>query len=208
MKQGTQEWRLARVGHVTASRIADLMARTKAGWRAGRRNYMAQLVVERLTGLPTESYINGAMQWGIDTEDRARNAYSFFTGQEVRQVGFILHPCIPKTGASSDGFVGFVGHDGLIEIKCPNTATHIETLLSQEIADEYIKQMQFQMACTGRQWCDFVSFDPRMKVELQLFIKRVERDNTLIGQIEAEVRDFLAELDQKIAALEELSHGL
>lgn len=205
MKQGTQEWKLSRVGHVTASRISDLMARTKTGWGAGRQNYLAQLVAERLTGVTGESFTNSAMQWGTDTEPKARDTYSFFSNKEVRQVGFIAHPFIPMAGCSSDGFVD---HDGLVEIKCPNTSTHIDTLLDQEVPEKYVKQMQFQMACTGRNWCDFVSFDPRMPVELQIFVRRINRDKDTISQIEMAVRDFLLELDQKVAALKELSYGL
>lgn len=161
---------------------------------------MAQLIAERLVGQPAESYTNAAMQWGTEKEPEARDAYEFFAGVEVELVGFVDHPRIAMSGASPDGRVG---DNGLVEIKCPNTATHIDTLLSGTIADKYIKQMQWQMACEGREFCDFVSFDPRMPIEHQIWIKRVERDDKLIASLEADVAEFLAEVDEKIKKLNE-----
>lgn len=196
--QGTPEWYAERVGKVTASRIADLTAKTKTGYGASRANYLAELIAERLTGAKAESYINAAMQHGIDTEPQARGAYEFYADVEVVQVGFIAHPTIAMAGASPDGLVDDVG---LVEIKCPNTSTHIETLLGGLVPDKYIKQIQWQLACTSRQWCDFASYDPRMPESMRLFIHRVERDNELIAQLEKEVREFLAELSSKVAAL-------
>lgn len=199
MEQRSTEWFSARAGKVTASRIADVMAKTKTGWGAGRANYAAQLVAERLTGIAAESYSNAAMQWGTDTEPQARSMYELETGAAVVEVGFIDHPTLAMSGASPDGLVG---DDGLVEIKCPNTATHIETLRGAPIADKYIKQMQWQMACTDRQWCDFASFDPRLPDEMQLHVRRVMRDDTLIAEIEAAVSDFLDEVEATIADLE------
>ncbi len=198
MIQGSPEWYAARLGKVTASRVADVMARTKTGWGASRKNYMADLIAERLTGMPVEQYTNQAMQWGIDTEAQARNAYSFFRDAEVLEVGFIDHPKIPMTGASPDGQIG---DDGLLELKCPNTATHIEALLSAAVPEKYLLQMQWQLACTGRQWCDFVSFDPRMPERMRLFAVRVPRSEPKIQEIESAVIAFLAELDATLAAL-------
>src|SRR6056297_3469810 len=163
IEQRSDEWFAQRCGKVTASRIADVMAKTKSGWGAGRANYMAQLVAERMTGNVEQSYINTAMQWGIDTEPQAVAAYEALKLCTVNPAPFVVHPEIPDAGASPDGFVG---EWGLIECKCPNTATHIDTLLKGKIADKYQKQMQWQMACTGRQWCDFVSYDPRLNPEL------------------------------------------
>lgn len=197
MDQRTPEWFAARLGKVTASRVADVMARTKTGESASRKNYLAELVVERLTGRPAEGYTNAAMQWGIDTEPQARAAYEMDTGDTVTEVGFVNHPDM-FAGASPDGLCG---DDGLVEIKCPNTATHIETLLSGEIPAKYVTQMQWQMACTGRQWCDFVSFDPRLPGKLQLFVKRCLRDDELIGKMETEVAAFLCEVGAKVDAL-------
>jgi putative phage-type endonuclease len=198
MIQGSDEWKAARLGRVTASRVADLMAKTKSSWGASRKNYMAELIAERLTGVPAESYMNAAMQHGIDTEPQARAAYEFFCDATVEQVGFIEHPLIKMAGASPDGLVL---DDGLVEIKCPNTATHIETILTREIPGKYVTQMQFQMACTGRAWCDFVSFDPRMPEHLRLFTKRVVATPSYILELEHEVREFLKELDATLAAL-------
>lgn len=196
--QGSPEWFAARAGKVTASRICDVIAKTKTGYGASRANYMAQLVAERLTGAVQDSYTNAAMQWGIDNEGYARTAYEFRTGLDVTPAWFVNHLSIPMSGASPDGFVGY---DGLIETKCPNTATHIETLLGQSVPDKYVVQMLWQMACTGTQWCDFVSFDPRMPEKMRLFVKRVERDDERIAELEKEVSAFLRELDEKVDCL-------
>ena len=189
----------ARLGKVTASRMADLCAKTKTGYGASRRNYLAQLVAERLTGAAQESYSNAAMQWGVENEGFAADAYSFRTGLDVDVCGFYDHPTIPMSGASPDRLVG---NDGLVEIKCPNTATHIDTLLDDSVDGKYVLQMQWQLACTGRQWCDFASFDPRLPERLRLFVRRVPRDAEKIAELEKETRLFLRELDGKIAALE------
>lgn len=198
MDQQTQAWKDARVGCVTASKMADLLARTKSGAAASRANYMAQLIAERLTEKPTEGYTNAAMQWGLDTEPQARDAYCFRTDANVTEVGFILHPTIPMSGASPDGTVD---PDGLVEIKCPGTANHIDALLSGTVEGKYVHQMNWQMACTGRKWCDFVSFDPRLPESMRLFVKRIERDDAVIADMEKNVREFLAELDAKVTAL-------
>jgi putative phage-type endonuclease len=199
MDQGTQEWLEARLGRVTASRIADVMAKGRGGKpSATRANYCAQLVVERLTRVATEGFTSAAMQHGTETEPQARATYTLMTFNAVDQVGFVPHPSIEMAGASPDGLIGA---SGLIEIKCPNSATHIATLCGGGIDDKYIKQMQFQMACTGRDWCDFVSFDPRLPDELQLFVQRVQRDDDAITEIETAVREFLAEVSATVEAL-------
>jgi putative phage-type endonuclease len=202
--QGTDEWFAARLGKVTASRVADVIAKTKTGYSTSRDNYMAQLVCERLTGQKSESFSNAAMQWGTDTEPKAREAYMAARFEIVTEVGFVNHQTIEDAGASPDGFVGDLG---LIEIKCPNTATHIDTLLSQTVPSKYNTQMQWQMVCTGRHWCDFVSFDPRLPTELQLFIKRVEYDAVFGAMLEKEVIGFLKELNNKIEQLMKVKNG-
>jgi len=198
MDQGTDEWFAIRIGKVTASRVADVIAKTKSGYSASRDNYMAQLVCERLTGQKGESFTNAAMQHGTETEPLARAAYEALRDVLVDEVGFVPHPSIIMAGASPDGLVG---DNGLLEIKCPNTATHIETLLSETVPTKYYTQMQFQMACTEREWCDFVSFDNRLPQELQLFVKRVPRDSMYIRLMEEEIVQFIAELDDKINKL-------
>ena len=198
MEQGTNEWKECRVGKVTASRVADVVAKTKSGYSASRDNYMAQLVCERLTGKPAESFSNAAMQWGTETEPLARAAYEAKMDVLVDEVGFIDHPSIVNSGASPDGLVGI---DGLIEIKCANTSTHIDTLLSQTVPKKYADQIFWQMACTNRDWCDFVSYDPRLPPDLQLFIKRIPRDDKYIKLLEAEVIEFLTETAHKVAQL-------
>jgi putative phage-type endonuclease len=203
IEQRSDEWFAARIGKVTASRVADVLAKTKTGYSTTRDNYMAQLVCERLTGQKGESFSNAAMQWGTETEPLARISYEVAQNVLVDEVGFVPHPSIIMAGASPDGLVG---DDGLLEIKCPNTATHIETLLSQTVPGKYNTQMQFQMACTGRLWCDFVSFDNRLPAELQLFVKRVPRDNMYIRLMEEEIVKFLNELDIKIAQLMEIKN--
>ena len=198
IEQRSDQWFAARIGKVTASRVADVLAKTKTGYSASRDNYMAQLVCERLTGEKGESFTNAAMQHGTDTEPLARAAYESLKDVLVDEVGFVPHPSIIMAGASPDGLVG---DNGLLEIKCPNTATHIDTLLSQTVPGKYNTQMQFQMACTDREWCDFVSFDNRLPEELQLFVKRVPRDDVFIKQTEDAIVKFLAELDEKINKL-------
>lgn len=196
--QGTSEWFEQRRGKVTASRIADLMAKTKSGYSTSRQNYLMQLLCERLTGKIEEGYKSSAMQRGNDLEAEARNWYQLETGENVEEVSFIDHPKINFAGASPDGLVGA---EGLIEIKCPNTATHIETLRKKEPIDRYYKQMQWQMAVTGRKWCDFVSFDNRLPDNLAYFCKRIPRDEAVIQEIEQEVQAFLLELDVTMAEL-------
>lgn len=198
IEQGSPEWLAQRVGKVTASRIADMMAKTKTGWGASRANYAAQLVCERLTGAPADSYQNEAMRWGIETEPHARAAYEFRTDNAVTSCGFVDHPRIAMSGASPDGLVG---DNGLLEIKCPNSATHIDTLLSAKAPAKYVLQMQWQMACTGREFCDFVSFDPRLPEAMRFWSATIYRDATLIAELEREVEIFLGEIDDTLKQL-------
>jgi putative phage-type endonuclease len=198
IEQGSPEWFAQRLGKVTASRIVDVTAKIKGGEAAARANYRAQLVAERLTGRVEDSFSNAAMKWGTETEPFARAAYEAETGMMVVECAMIEHPIIHMAGASPDGFVA---HDGLVEIKCPNTATHISTLLAGVAPAKYAPQMQWQMACTGRAWCDFVSFDPRLTPDLQIFVKRVHRNDTLIAELETEVMAFLSDVDDVIERL-------
>jgi putative phage-type endonuclease len=201
VEQRSNEWFALRLGKVTASRVADLMAKTKTGYSATRENYMAQLVVERISNSQAESFTNAAMQWGTDQEPYARAEYEATQGAMVEECGFVSHPTIEMAGASPDGLIG---DDGLIEIKCPNTATMIDVLLTGVVASKYNTQMQFQMACTGRQWCDYVVFDPRMPAKAQMFIKRVARDEAFIAEMEAEVTKFLSEVAEKVAKIQSI----
>ena len=199
MEQRTDEWFEARLGKVTASRIYDVLSKTKSGYSATRKNYMAQLICERLTGNREESFKTAAMQRGNDIEPKARARYMLETGELVEETGFINHPTIDMSGASPDGLVG---EDGLIEIKCPNTATHLEFLRTKTPKPEYLLQMLWQMACTGRKWCDFVSYDDRLKEHLSFQMVRINRDDERIKEIEEEVQKFLHELDEQIAELD------
>lgn len=199
--QGSDAWFAARLGKVTASRVADVIAKTKSGYSTSRDNYMAQLVCERLTGQQGESFTNAAMQHGTETEPLARSAYEAYADLMVEEVGFVQHPKIEQAGASPDGLVGLFG---MLEIKCPNTATHIDTLLTQSVPTKYITQMQWQMRCCERQWCDYVSFDNRLPADLQLFVKRVEFDALYVATLEEEVNLFLKELDNKVTKLNNL----
>lgn len=198
--QGSAEWFFQRLGKCTASRVADVIAKTKTGYSTSRENYRIELALERLTGQRQESYTNGAMQWGTDTEPLARAAYEAHTGHIVEEVPMIAHPTIALSGASPDGLVN---RDGQIEVKCPNSATHAKTLLSKKPDGKYITQMQWQMACTGRDWCDFVSFDPRFPEHLQLCVIRVERDAAMIADLEKEVASFLDEVAAMVQQLNE-----
>jgi putative phage-type endonuclease len=197
--QGTEEWFAERCGKITASRINDVMATLKSGAEAStRKNYRAQLIAERLTGKVEESYTNQAMKWGTETEPQARTAYELLKNEMVEQVGFVNHPSIKMAGCSPDGLVGT---DGLVEIKCPNTATHIDNLIAKTIPSEYVNQVQWQMDCTGRAWCDFVSFDPRMPEDMQIMVVRVMRDDAYIEKMKEAVIKFDQEIDDTISKL-------
>lgn len=200
VEQLTPEWLHMRCGIVTASRMADVVAKLKRkdGEAACRLNYKKELVYEVLTGRAWEHYVTPAMEAGIDNEPLARAAYEIANDVEVVQGGFFLHDRIARLGASPDGLVG---DDGLIEIKCPTTATHLDTLVSGEIPDEYTWQMLTEMACSGRQWCDFVSFDARLPKRFQMFVKRFPRDEKLISALEIETLQFLEEVCQYIERL-------
>ena len=204
IEQRTDEWFAARLGKVTASRVADVMAKTKTGYSTSRDNYMAQLICERLTGQRQESYSNAAMDWGTQTEPLARAAYEIHKSVLVDEVGLIDHPYLPMCAASPDGLVDI---DGMVEIKCPNTSTHFDTLLANKMPAKYMPQVQWQMACANRLWVDFVSFDPRAPEGLQLFVTRIKRDDKYILEMEAEVNKFLGELKQKINQLLEIKNG-
>ena len=195
IEQRSEEWFKARLGKVTASSVADVLAKTKTGVSASRGNYLIKLAIQRVTGQIEESFTNDAMQWGIDNEDQARVAYEVASGNFVDQVGFVDHEIIDWFGCSPDGLVN---NDGLVEIKCPNSATHWEYFKTKEVPKKYFIQMQAQMSCTGRKWCDFVSFDPRMPEKSQLLIIRVPRDNTFIDLMETEVMEFLMEVFDEV----------
>lgn len=192
--QGTDEWKQLRLGKATASRIKDIIAKTQKGYSTSRDKYMTQLLLERLTGTVAESYSDAAMQWGVEQEPFARAAYEAAKSVMVDQVAFVNHPTIEMAGASPDGLVN---DDGLVELKCPMSHTHLESLLGG-LDDQYKTQVNWQMACTGRKWTDLCSFDPRFPAELQLVIKRFERDDAYIATLEKEVIKFLAELDDKL----------
>jgi putative phage-type endonuclease len=198
MEQRTEEWFQVRLGKATASRIADICARTKTGYSSSRANYKSQLVRERLLGMPEESYCNAAMQWGIDHEAEARRAYEFHADCDVVEVGFIDHPSIPMAGCSPDGLIGDYG---MVELKCPIPATHQDILLGKAFPDKYVKQALWQMACTGRAYCDLVTYDPRWPESMRLFVQRVERDGDAIAELEREVSQFLTEVGDTVDEL-------
>lgn len=196
--QRTDEWFAARLGKVTASRIADLRKKTQKGWAASRAAYMADLIAERLSGEHIPSGTGAARRWGQDIEPEAKRAYEFYRDAEIKEVGFLPHPTIGDAGASPDGLVG---ENGLVEFKCPTVLTHLETLETGTIAPEYLQQMQWQMACTGREWCDFASYDPRYPEAMKLYVQRVKRDDELIADIEADVVAFLNEMRDRFYGL-------
>ena len=195
IEQGSNEWFAMRAGKVTASRVADILATTRSGPSASRQNYLIELALQRSTGNIEPSYTNAAMEWGTQTEPQARAAYEVETGNFVDQVAFIDHPTIAWFGCSPDGLVG---DDGLIEIKCPNSATHWEYFKAKKPPQKYVIQMQTQLAVTGRKWCDFVSFDPRMPERSQLLIVRVDRDEAFIAELEEKVKQFLSEVEVEV----------
>lgn len=199
VEQGTPEWLSMRLGKLTASRMADVMATTKSGPSASRRNYLAQLVAERMTGQPGESFTNSAMAWGTEHEPLARAEYEMLHDVMVDQVDFVDHPTIAMCGASPDGLVF---DTGLVEIKCPNTATHIDYLLAGCPPAKYQAQMALQMLCTGREWCDFVSYDPRMPEKHRLFVVRFIPHEDYLRKVESEAIAFLNEVEETINRLE------
>ena len=197
--QGTDEWRAARAGKVTASRIDAVLAKIASGEAAARRDYRAQIVAEILTARPQDDgYVNYEMQWGIDQEPMARSAYEVSRGLLIREVGFVIHPELERSGASPDGLLG---KDGMCEIKCPKTATHLQWMWEGKVPAKHQPQMHWQMACTGRKWNDFVSYDPRLPEELQLFVVRLPRDEGRIRDIEREVEKFLSDVDAMLAKI-------
>jgi putative phage-type endonuclease len=205
IEQGSAEWLAIRLGKVTASRIADVLAKGKSGEAATREDYRTELVVQRLTNEPGESFTNAAMEWGTQTEPMARIAYEAHANVFVEQVAFVDHPTIEWFGCSPDGLVG---ETGLLEIKCPASKTHIKYLLGGKPPAKYVPQMQCQMAVTGREWCDFVSYDPRLPEDLQLFVVRLERDVSYIMAMEEEVSKFLGEVSEMYSKLKEINNGV
>jgi putative phage-type endonuclease len=198
-RQGSEEWLVARAGKVTASRMGDVIAKIKSGEAAARRDYRAQIVAEILTGQPQEStYMNDEMRWGLEYEPIAASAYELHIGEMVDAVGLVQHPTIERAAASPDRLVGA---EGVLEIKCPKTATHLQYLLDDRVPPTYEPQMAFQLACTGRAWCDFVSYDPRLPERMRLFVKRLSRDEARIAALEADVRAFLLEVDRMLGTL-------
>lgn len=191
MDQRSIEWFNARLGKVTASRVADVIAKTKTGVSTSRANYMAELLIERLTGTKQDGFTNADMQRGIDLEPIAVSIYEIGR-KSVEPVGFIEHPTINMSGASPDGLVEL---DGQIEVKCPRPANHLDTLRNEKIPSKYVSQVQWQLACTGRHWCDFVSYCPDFDLKMQLKVIRVKRDDDYIAMLESEVTSFLNELD-------------
>lgn len=203
--QGSVEWFALRSGKVTASRIGDLMRQTKKGWGADRKHYMDKLVAERITGRPMAQRAVASLDRRLEVEPDARAAYEFYSDNQVTEVGFIEHPTIPDCGASPDGLIG---EDGGLEIKCCDTPAHIEMLTTGVIDPDYILQCHFGMACTGRAWWDFASFDPLMPEDLKLYVQRIPRDSDRIATIESAVIEFLAEVDAKVKQLIDLSNGI
>ena len=201
LDQNTPEWICQRIGMVTASRMADVMSMLKKGGESQKRkDYKAEIVCETLTGRASEHYVSPAMEHGIETEPLAAAAYEIKQGVELEPGGFWAHDTISRWGASPDRLVG---DDGIVEIKCPTTATHLDYLLGGVVPEEYIPQITAQLACTGRKWCDFVSYDDRLPAQYRLFIKRYERDEAKIKEAEDAVLTFLEEVT---AILQRLSH--
>jgi hypothetical protein len=195
-------FRQARTGSIGASDVPDLMRRTQTGWSATRANLMALKVLERVTGVAVPTYQSKAMADGIERQPEATAAYALVYDVEVEHPpapGLVPHPLIYGAHASPDGLVG---QDGLVEVKCPQLAGHLDTLLSEKVGRDYFMQIQWQLACTGRLWCDYVSWHPEpFPPPMQLWVQRVERNPDVIDTLEGEVRRFLAELDMKVEKL-------
>lgn len=179
-----------------------MMATTRKGdYAASRQRLRADLIKERLTNVRMPGYQSAAMEWGANTEPEALNEYLFrISAESHTPIGFVLHPTLDEAGCSPDGLIN---HDGLVEIKCPESHTHVETLLNEKVPGEYMKQIQFQLLCTERSWCDYVSYDPRMPPEMSLFIRRVPRDPQMIDLIQNELHKFLREVAETVTVLKQ-----
>ena len=194
--QGSAEWKKARAGLVTASRMGDVLAKIRTGEAAARRDYRTQLLAEILTGTPQDDgYMNAEMTWGVEQEPLARSAYELAADVLVDQVGLVLHPTIERAAASPDGLSGA---DGVLEIKCPKTATHLQYLMDGCVPSKYEPQIMWQLACTGRAWAEFVSYDPRLPEKMRLFRVTVKRNDERIAELEREVLSFLGDLDKML----------
>jgi putative phage-type endonuclease len=202
IEQGSEAWQTMRCGKITASRIKMMVAKTKSGPSASRQNLAATLMLERVLGVVEETFVNDAMRRGVEEEPLARLAYTLATGNDVEEVPFINHPNIANAGASPDGLVG---EDGMVEIKNPNTSTHVGWAIAGVVPAEHVMQLQWQMACSGRKWCDFVSFDSRMPEGQSLFIKRLYRDDDLIEKVEKQVVEFDAEVEKMVSDLRSIT---
>jgi predicted phage-related endonuclease len=199
LQQGSDAWRQARCGSVGASDAAKVVRKIQSGgFSADRKSLMADKVLERLTGVPVEIPKTFAMQQGTAREPMGRLTYSIVRGVEVEEVGLVPHRRIKGSHASPDGFVG---EQGLIEIKCPLPAQHLDTLLNQTISNDHIVQMMWQLACTGREWCDFVSFNSDFPTGMHFWVKRVPRDDALIRELEREIAAFIKEMEAKLDRL-------
>lgn len=199
-EQKTTDWLNIRAGKVTASEIHRVMAMLKKGGESqARKDYKAKLLAETLTGMAIlDRFVTPEMAWGDEQEQYARTAYEIALGVDAEQVGFVLHPTIDRSGCSPDGLIG---DDGMVQIKCPNTATHLEYLISDDIPADYQLQMQWEMVCCDREWSDFVSYDPRLPNHLRMFVKRLVRDNSRIFELEQAVQQFLYEMDVIVSQL-------
>ena len=199
-EQGTDAWFAMRLGKVTASRVADVMAKTKTGVAASRQNYLIELALQRVTGVFEQSFTSQAMQDGIDREGQARVLYEVTTGEFVDQAAFIDHPTIQGFGASPDGLVNI---KGMCEIKCRGNAGHWEVIKTGEIPKKYWIQQQAQLACTGREWNDYVGYNPNFPEKSKLYIQRIYRDKAFIAEMEAEIKQFLVEVDEEVKLMKE-----
>lgn len=196
MEQHTPEWWADRCGKATASRMGDL-TRTlkKGGWAADRQNYLREKVAERVTGKNRDRRKVASLDHRLELEPDARAAYEFYYDTEIKLVGFVDHPRIPMAGCSPDGLVG---DEGGVEIKCCDSEGHLDIITAEAIDPDYLYQIHFNIACTDRQWWDFIAFNPDMPEEGKLWVKRIERDETIIAWMEQAVIDFNAEVDRKV----------
>ena len=202
MEQRSEEWFLARCGSLGGSKIKDALARLK---KSGERMQVAvdlqwELAAERITGVPAKRV--NALWWGKEHEDEARRNYAFLTNLEVVKVAILHHPMIANAHASPDSLVG---DEGGLEIKCPTSSVHLQTLLADAVPEEHLPQIQWNMACAGkaRRWWDFVSYDPRFPPEMQYFQHRVMRDDAMIETLEVQGGAFIEEVDHIIAEAHE-----
>ena len=200
--QGSEEWFASRVGKITASRLGDIMKKTRYGESTYKAKVRLELAIERITGKSASSVVmNQAMRDGVEREPDARKLFEAVTGKEVAEVGSFDHPTIVNTSASPDGLIR--GENSCLEIKCPLATTHAKNLMSDTMPKNYIYQVQHQIQCTESDFAYFASYHPDFPKDLRLKIVKVERDDEVINSLNTAIRQFDIEIEDLIIKIQD-----